>query len=185
MFRTSFAVLLGATLLVTAAGWARGQEVVAGAFAHDVNLGVSGHPREAGLDGELGLRTAPWLDAGSWGTLRGYVFGSVNASGGLDFAAAGLAWRWRPPRPLPRRLYLQLGLGGAAQDGDADPFQRYPNRLDLGSRFLFEPEAMLGWSLSPRLAAELGWAHISNAGIAKHNPGMDDLGARLVFRFGR
>ncbi len=185
MLRISIACLVGAFAVASTAGSAASQEIIAGAFAHDVNIGVSGRSREAGVDDELGLRTAPWLDAGPWGTLRGYVLGSVNDSGGLDFAAAGLSWRWRPPRPIPRRLYLQLSLGGAAQDGDADPFQRSPDRLDLGSRFLFEPEAMVGWSFSPRWSAELGWVHISNAGIARHNPGMDDLGARLVYRFGR
>jgi hypothetical protein len=185
MLPTQVPGLVGACLLAMTAGPVFGQEIIAGAFAHDVDIGVSGHSREAGADEELGLRTAPWLDAGPWGTLRGYVLGSVNDSGGVDFAAVGLAWRWRPPRPVSRRLYLQLGLGGAAQDGYADPFQRYPDRLDLGSRFLFEPEAMVGWSFSPRWGAEFGWVHISNAGIARHNPGMDDLGARLVYRFGR
>jgi hypothetical protein len=174
------AALLAAAILA-APGGASGQEAVAGLFAHDVDIGVSGHSREAGVDEELGLRSGPWVDTGAWGSLRGYVLGSVNDSGGVDFGSAGVAWRWG----LPRRLYIQLGLGGAVQDGYADPFQRYPNKLDLGSRFLFEPELMLGWSLAHRWGMELGWVHISNAGISKHNPGMDDLGARLVYRFGR
>jgi len=157
------------------------QEVFAGLFAHDVNIGVSGHSREAGADEELGVRSGPWVDAGRWGSLRGYVLGSVNDEGGVAFAAIGAAWRW----PLPKRIYVQLGLGGAVQGGYADPFQRYPNKLDLGSRFLFEPELMLGYGFSRRWTAELGWVHLSNAGISRHNPGMDDLGARLVYRFGR
>lgn len=160
---------------------ARAQEAFAGLFAHDVNIGVSAHSREAGADEQFGLRSDPWVDTGRWGSLRGYVLGSVNDEGGVDFAAAGAAWRW----PLPRRLYVQFGVGAALQSGDADPFQRYPNRLDLGSRFVFEPELTLGYDLSRRWGAEIGWVHISNAGISRHNPGMDDLGARLVYRFGR
>jgi lipid A 3-O-deacylase len=159
----------------------RAQEAFAGLFAHDVNIGVSAHSREAGADEQFGLRSGPWVDTGRWGSLRGYVLGSVNDEGGVDFAAAGAAWRWA----LPRSFYVQFGLGAAVQSGYADPFQRYPNRLDLGSRFVFEPELMLGYDLSRRWGAELGWAHVSNAGISRHNPGMDDLGARLVYRFGR
>lgn len=176
--------LAGALLAMSIAALpaaARAQEAFAGLFAHDVNIGVSAHSREGGADEQLGLRSGPWVDAGPWGSLRGYLLGSVNDEGGVDFASAGAAWRW----PLPRRLYVQLGLGAAVQSGYADPFQRYPNKLDLGSRFLFEPELMLGYDLSRRWAAEIGWVHISNAGISRHNPGMDDLGARLVYQFGR
>jgi lipid A 3-O-deacylase len=143
------------------------QEAFAGLFAHDVNIGVSAHSREAGADEELGLRSGPWIEAGPWGSLRGYVLGSVNDESGVDFAAAGAAWLWT----LPRRLYVQLGVGGAVQSGYADPFQRFPNKLDLGSRFLFEPELMLGHGLSRRWAAEIGWVHISDAGLSRHNPG--------------
>jgi hypothetical protein len=160
---------------------ANAQEAFLGVFAHDVNIGVSAHSREAGADEQFGLRSAPWVDAGRWGSLRGYVLGSVNDEGGVDFAAVGAAWRWS----LPRRIYAQFGLGAAVQTGYADSFQRYPNRLDLGSRFLFEPELTLGYGLTRRWAAEIGWVHISNAGISRHNPGMDDLGARLLYRFGR
>lgn len=181
MPQRSLAGALLAISIITIPAAVRAQEAFAGLFAHDVNIGVSGHSREAGADEELGLRSGPWLDEGRWGSLRGYLLGSVNDEGGVDFAAAGAAWRWS----LPRRFYVQLGLGAAVQSGYADPFQRYPNKLDLGSRFLFEPELMAGYDLSRRWAAEVGWVHISNAGIAKHNPGMDDLGARLVYRFGR
>jgi lipid A 3-O-deacylase len=181
MPRRSFA---GALLVLSVAAFpaaAPAQEVFAGVFAHDVNIGVSAHSREAGVDEEIGVRSGPWIDAGRWGSLRGYLLGSVNDEGGVDFASAGAAWRWA----LPRRFYVQFGVGGAVQSGYADPFQRYPNKLDLGSRFLFEPELMLGRDLFGRWAAEIGWVHISNAGISRHNPGMDDLGARLVYRFGR
>ena len=106
--------------------------------------------------------------------------GSLNTNGGVDFAAGGLEWRLH----ISRRLYIQPALGAAVQDGDADQFQKSPNRLDLGSRFLFEPELSLGYRLSPRWAVELAYVHLSHAQLAgPQNPGMDDLGLRLIYRF--
>ena len=159
---------------------AAAQEAFAGLFAHDVNIHVAAHPEEAGVDEELGVRSGPIVDAGRWGSLRLYALGSVNDSGGVNLAAAGAAIRWR----LPHRFYVQVGLGAAVQSGDADPYQRRTGHLDLGSRFLFEPELMLGAPLGRRWAAEIGYVHVSNGGFSPQNPGMDDLGARLVWRWG-
>lgn len=179
--RASLAAAIAA-LGLGAVSPAAAQEVFAGVYAHDIDLGITVCCYEAGADIELGGRTAPLVDAGKWGQLRLYALGSVNTSGGVDFGAAGAAWRV----PLSSRLYLQAGLGGAVQDGDADQFQRRPDHLDLGSRVLFEPEATLGWAFSRRWAAELSYVHLSHAQLAgPQNPGMDDLGARLVYRFGR
>jgi lipid A 3-O-deacylase len=175
-------MLAGAVLVATlAAGSAQAQEVFGGLYVHDARLGISVCCYEHGADVQLGLRSAPFADFGRWGALRAYGMGSVNTSGGVDFAAAGLAWRV----PLGRRFYLQPGLGGAIQNGDADRYQRRVNHLDLGSRVLFEPELALGYRISPRWAAEASYIHLSHAQLAgPQNPGMDDAGLRLVYRFG-
>ncbi|HWF01087.1 MAG TPA: acyloxyacyl hydrolase [Caulobacteraceae bacterium] len=173
--RTAAAI---AMLLIPGAAGA--QEAFVGVVAHDVNTGIDAHPEEAGVDEELGLRTGPLVDVGRWGSLRLYALGSVNDSGGVDFASAGAAWRW----PLWRRSYVQAAIGGAVQSGDAEPYQERIGHLDLGSRFLFQPELMVGVPLSRRWAAEVGYVHISNGGFSPQNPGMDDLGARLVYRWG-
>jgi hypothetical protein len=167
--------------LLLAAPTARASEIFGGLYAHDINLGITVCCYETGADFELGARTSPLIQAHRWGGLRLYALGSVNTSGGVDFAAAGAAWR----APLSHRLYVQAGLGGAIQSGDTAPFQRLTNRLELGSRFLFEPEATIGWTLSRQWAAELSYVHLSHAQLAgRQNPGMDDLGARVVYRFG-
>ena len=49
--------------------------------------------------------------------------GSVNTEGGVDFAAAGLAWRLHL---YADRFTWQPALGAAVQSGDADQFQRSP-----------------------------------------------------------
>ena len=58
------------------------------------------------------------------------------------------------------------------------------NFKSMGSRFLFHPALALGARLSSRWAVEVVWNHFSNAGLGRVNPGMDDFGGRLVFRFG-
>jgi len=152
-------------------------ELFGGVFAHDVNLGVSICCYEHGADVMAGARTGPIVSLQGLGELRAYAMGSVNTGGGVDFAAAGLAWRLH----LTRTLYVQPALGGAVQDGDADNFQRRPNHLDLGSRLLFEPELSLGWRFAPAWAAELAYIHLSHGQLAgPQNPGMDDLGLRLI-----
>ncbi|MHB8530804.1 MAG: acyloxyacyl hydrolase [Caulobacteraceae bacterium] len=177
---SAFAVMPAVALVW--AGVGRAGEVFGGLYAHDLDLGIAVCCYEHGADIEFGGRTSPIADLHRFGSLRLYALGSANATGGVSFAAVGAAWRLR----LSRRFYLQAGLGGAVQNGDADQFQRRPNHLDLGSRFLFEPEAGLGYVWSERWSSEISYVHLSHAQLAgPQNPGMDDLGVRLVYRFGR
>jgi hypothetical protein len=155
-------------------------EVFAGAAAHDIDLGITVCCSEGGADVLVGARTEPFghvLGAEA----RGYVQGSVNTSGGLDYATVGVALRW----PLSERFYVQPGLGVAVTDGPTEKFQATPDRLYLGSSVLFAPEVSLGWRISERWAAEATYIHLSHAQLAgEQNPGSDQLGARLVYRFG-
>jgi hypothetical protein len=154
-------------------------EIFVGAYAHDVNLGIAVCCYEHGTDVQLGLRSDPIVSLNGLGDLRAYALGSVNTQGGVDFAAAGLAWRLH----LSDQLYLQPALGAAVQSGDADRFQRSPDRLDLGSRFLFAPELSLGYRIAPTWAVELSYVHLSHAQLAgPQNPGLDDLGFQLIHR---
>ena len=111
-----------------------------------------------------------------------YGEGSLNTGGGVDFGAVGLAWRI----PLGRRFYLQPGLGVAWQDGSGLKYEADTQHLYLGSRWLFEPQAALGYRVNARLAVELAYDHLSHAQLAgPQNPGMDDLGLRVAYRLGR
>jgi len=170
--------MLGAALF---SGSASAAEVFAGMAAHDLNLGISVCCYEHGADIQFGVRSDPIVSLNRWGDLRLYAMGSVNTSGGVDFGAAGIAWRLH----LTDKLYVQPAIGGAAQDGDADDYQRRPDHLDLGSRVLFEPEFSAGYRLAPRWAAEVYYLHLSHAQLAgPQNPGMDDVGVRLIYRLG-
>lgn len=156
------------------------QEAFVGGFGHNLNLGITAKPREHGGDVELGFRTSPIVETRLL-QLRGYGLGSFNSDHGVNFASVGLALRFK----LGRGVYLQPGLGGAVQTGDAHHYQYRPDRLSPGSRFLFQPELALGVPLGRRFAAELAYVHISNAHLSPQNPGMDDVGLRLVYGFPR
>lgn len=159
----------------------RPAEVFGGVSAHAVDLPTSicCEERGRGVDLQLGLRSNPILDL-KVASLRAQGFASVNTDGGISYGAAGLVLRFNLGG-----FYLQPGLGLAVHDGPGGDFQPAGDpRRHLGSRVLFEPELVLGQRLLPNLAAEFAWTHISHAQLfSRQNPGMDQLGARLVLKF--
>ena len=182
IFRLPFYATIASTALLFAGRPAAAAEVFGGVAAHSLDLKVALCCYEHGTDVQFGARTAPF--ATLWtGELHAYAFGSVNTSGGTNFAAAGLGWRFHWDGG---RFYLQPGFGVAVHDGPSGKFQKTPDRIYFGSRALFEPEVTLGWRLSPKWAAELAYVHMSHAQLdGKQNPGIDDLGVRLAYRFGQ
>jgi hypothetical protein len=174
--------LIVAALLWAAPAGARAHEAWLGVFGHDVHVGVAVCCFERGADIQAGLRSAPLVTAGSFGELRLYALGSANTAGGVPFAAGGAAWRW----PLGATgFYVQPGLGGAVQFGSDAKYQVRPDRLYLGSRLLFAPELSVGWRGGPRWAVEASYLHLSHARLAgAQNPGLDDVGLRVVYAFG-
>jgi len=163
-------------------GAARAQEVFVGAFEHGTNLHIGVGDEEEGIDAQLGFRTEPLDRRILFGRPRAYGFVSINTSSDTNFAAAGLLWR----RDFGSRLYGQAGVGLAIHDGAVNraDTKGNPNKIVFGSRVLFAPELGLGWRISRRLALEASYVHVSNAHIwTDVNPGMDDVGARLVYQW--
>ena len=179
------------------AGPAAAGEAFAGLYAHDVDDGISYGKFEHGAQIVVGARTTALDELAFIGRPRVHLLAGVNTAGGVDYLASGLAWRFN----LARRVYIQPGVGIAIHDNRVafpspdepglTPAQRlkrlddFQNKLDLGSRVLFEPELTLGWKATPRLSAELSWIHLSHARLAGHyNPGVADVGLRLTYRYG-
>lgn len=186
-----------ATAAVLAAAPACAGEVFAGGYAHDVDDGISYGRFEDGAQIVVGARTTALDELAFLGRPRVHLLAGVNTSGGTDYLAAGLAWRFH----LTRRLYVQPGVGVAIHDGRVKlpspeqpgitPQERlkrqndFQTQLDLGSRVLFEPELSIGWKATPRLSMELSWIHLSHAKLAgDYNPGVGDVGVRLLYRYG-
>lgn len=164
--------LLAVLLAVASAMPARAADLFGGVYAHDVHV-FAKNIREGGSDFELGYRFAPVVRFGPAGGPAPYVVGSINSAGGIGFGAAGLAWKFGGP------LYVRPGLDIAVQSGRMKRFVD-GERVDLGSRVLFEPELAVGVELLPRVALEASFVHLSHAQIFGHqNPGLDMAGLRL------
>ena len=165
------AAFLCPALLVLASVPAQAGEVFGGVYAHDVKLPTDKSGIESGADLMLGYR------GGRIGRtpLQPYIFGALNSAGDTSYAAVGLSAKFG------RSIYFRPGLGIAIHTGSAENFQDLSNdKIDFGSRVLFEPEIAVGAQINSRLSIEVSWVHMSHAQLAgRQNPGIDNLGIRL------
>ena len=153
------------------AGPARAGEVFGGLYVHDVKLPTDKSGVEGGADLMLGYRGGK-----IFGTpLQPYVFGALNTAGDTSYAAVGLSAKFG------KRIYIRPGIGLAVHTGSAKKFQDLSNdKIEFGSRVLFEPEVAVGTQINGRLSIEASWTHMSHAQFfARQNPGIDNLGVRL------
>lgn len=154
---------------------AQAGELFGGVFVHDVKTPLTLSGVESGADVQLGWR------GGRIGKtpLQPYVFGSLNSDGNTHYAAAGISAKFGD------RLFIRPGLGIAVHSGSAANFDNpFNDEIEFGSRILFEPELGVGARLSDRATIEASWVHLSQGQIfGKQNPGIDNLGVRLSYRF--
>jgi lipid A 3-O-deacylase len=155
---------------------AQAQEVYAGSSFHGVDTPFTLEAGERGSDVQAGIRSAPIEALDFIGKPSAYLHGQVSLNGNTNVAAVGLSWK------IGHKIYVRPGFGLALHDDRIKEVRADRRRIDLGSRILFEPEIAVGAKISEKLAAELSWVHISNATLlSKQNPGMDFIGARLVY----
>ena len=157
---------------------ASAQEIFGGVYLHDVEtpLNFSGDI-EGGTGFQLGFRGAPIRGLKVIGGPSPYVMAQLNSEGNTHFAAAGISWK------IGRQIYVRPGIGLAIHTG---PGRVVPgdNRIDFGSRILFQPELAVGAQVSERLSVEASAVHFSHATLfSGQNPGMDTFGIRLNYRF--
>ena len=148
-------------------------EVFGGVYVHDVDTPLTKSGIENGADLQLGYR------GGRIGhtPLQPYIFGALNTAGDTSYAAVGLSAKFGD------RIYVRPGLGIAIHNGSDEKFQDLSNdKIDFGSRVLFEPELGIGFSVTNRANIEASWVHMSHAQLFGHqNPGIDNIGVRLNF----
>ena len=167
-----------ALALASLATPAAAQEVFAGVYKHAVDTPFTLNSGEGGMDFELGYRFARLKGLKLIGKPAPYVIASLNSQGDTSFAGAGLSWKLgKGP------VYARPGVGLIVHTGPSLRVGPDGLRTDLGSRVLFEPEMALGLRLSPTVAVEASWVHISNARLFNHrqNPGIDMWGIRLAY----
>lgn len=150
-------------------------EVFVGVYAHDIESPLNLRGFGEGVDVQLGWRGGRVRSLSAIGAPSPYVFGALNTAGDVHYAAAGVSWK------IGRKVYLRPGLGLAVHS--APSFERDPAR-SLGSRIVFEPEVAVGVQVSERISVEASLVHLSHSTLFdRHNPGMDNAGVRLNYRF--
>jgi hypothetical protein len=168
------AAFLCSALLLISGRAAQAGELFGGLYVHDVKTPLDKSGIESGVDVQLGYR------GGRIGhtPLQPYVFGTLNSAGNTSYAAAGLAAKFG------KSIYIRPGLGIAIHNGSTEKFQDLTNdKIDFGSRVLFEPEFGIGAQINSRASVEASWVHMSHAQIfGRQNPGIDNIGVRLNFR---
>jgi lipid A 3-O-deacylase len=200
---TALAAALGLAALIQPCQ-ARAGEAFVGLYGHDVTfvgnaVGLGAAGREHGMDVHLGYRTAPVEALSFIWKPQVHSFVSLNTQNTSHFAAVGLDWRL----PLGEKVYFRPGMGLAYTTGKINHppanvpglslaeaerrAQLYYNRIDFGSKVLFEPQFALGFDVSERFAIEASYTHLSNGQIfAKgKNQGLDDAGVRFVWKLGQ
>jgi lipid A 3-O-deacylase len=166
-------------------------EIKFGAAAHDVNF-LGGKEHGVDFSPEL-IMPSPVPDAWVAGLpayLRWMVqprpaFGlEINSSHYTDQLYFGANWSWM----LANNIFqpgdgFSAGIffGGAANDGEI--VSSRSDRKSLGSHILFREELTVGYWITPRVEISAFVDHVSNAGLAKQNQSINDVGARLGLRF--
>ena len=192
--KSLFAVLAALWFWIPATAFAGGlEEVRLNVLVHDVNLtgnGAGGKENGADIQGELVFSSPAFL---SWaGKPRPYLHGSLNTAGETNFGGAGLAWQ----QDFSSVFYGEFDFGLEIHDGvvnlPKDPADPRRIRLDstrviLGSRVLFRPTFVLGVHLNDSWDAAFVFEHMSHGQIlaSGRNEGLDNLGIRLAYKFGR
>ena len=152
-------------------------EVFVGAYVHGVETPLTFYTGEDGADVQLCYRFEGIEALAAVGKPAPYLIASLNSGGDSSFAGAGLSWKLgKGP------VYLRPGVGLVVHDGPSDRIDPVSGRhTELGSRVLFAPEVALGLKVSPRLAVEASWVHVSHAQLfnGTQNPGIDMMGVRV------
>lgn len=157
-------------------GFSRGLEFRGGVLAHDVPGLWAGFRLESGVDINAELLFGSGVPI-LGGRIRPAVGASVNTDGYTSRGYADLRWEIEGPSGI----FFGLGLGAAVHDGLLDPTD--PDRKAFGSRVLFHIPIEVGLRLDERRSISVYFEHMSNAGLAKYNEGLDSIGVRYGYRF--
>ena len=92
---------------------------------------------------------------------------SINTRGDTSKVYGGFLLQWE----TDRSFFFSTGLGLALHDGQRDT--NSANQKALGSRVLFRIPIEIGYTVDHHHRIILAFDHVSNAGLASPNEGMD------------
>jgi len=166
-------------------------ELKFGVWAHDPKI-LEG--RESGVDinpevifaspvtNDMLANMPPWL---LWALQPRPTIGvAINTAGDTDQFYAGATWSWMLLHNLINPgdgINFSFFFGPGGNDGQIH--NGSATRKALGSPILFREDFELGYQINPTWEISVYLDHISNGGLAKENQSINDLGARVGFRF--
>jgi lipid A 3-O-deacylase len=167
-------------------------EFAFGVLAHDVHF-LGGKEGGVDLNPEF-LFQSPVADA--WAAQvspylrwlvqpRPTVGGEANTSGFTSQVYFGATWSWQlASNVLQQGDGITLGLfeGPSFNNGDITA-PKSSDRKALGSHVLFREAVELGYRINPVWQISLFIDHESDAGLAKQNESLNDVGGRVGIRF--
>lgn len=165
-------------------------EVKLGVIDHDA---ARTHQVEHGVDinGELLFAAPGWFRSDRNPAWLNYVADprpmigfSANTVGDTSQFYFGGDWRadlWNDTFDDRDEIFTEIGLGGAVHNGKLN--NRNPRREALGSRVLFHLSAELGYSFDSHYSVSGYYEHDSNAGLARFNRALNNVGVRVGYRF--
>ncbi|MBC7952648.1 MAG: acyloxyacyl hydrolase [Rhodospirillaceae bacterium] len=150
-------------------------EIRLGVFDHDI--GFLGHDKEGGADiNAEALFDSPDFLKAIWAP-RPHMGASVNTQGDTSQLYAGLTWTYEPIQ----KVFMDFSFGGSVHNGELNT--REMDRKSLGSRVLFRESLSLGYRIDDHHSVSIAFDHESNANLASHNAGLNNLGIRWGYRF--
>ena len=133
---------------------AQADEIVGGLYIHDVDTLLTLAGVEKGADVQLGWRG----DRIGRTPLQPHASSRSIPSGATNYGATGLSAKFGS------KIFIRPGLGIAVHTGSAKKYQDDSNdKLEFGSRVLFEPELGIGTRINDRMTIEASWVHMSHA----------------------
>lgn len=148
-----------------------------GLAAHDVDGLWSGKSKEKGPDLSAEVVLNQTLFHLFAATAYPNAGASLNTRGDTSNVYGGFLLQWEPDSAF----FFSTGLGLALHDGERDTDS--DDRKSLGSRSLFRIPIEIGYTIDRHHRIILAFAHMSNAGLASPNEGMDTLGLVYEYRF--
>jgi hypothetical protein len=148
-----------------------------GMLAHDVDGLWSGESKEKGPD----LCAEVIFNRSLFHLLSATAYpnagASFNTRGDTSKVYGGFLLQWEPESVF----FFSTGLGLALHNGQLDT--NSANQKALGSRVLFRIPIEIGYTVNHHHRIILAFDHVSNAGLASPNEGMDTLGLVYEYRY--
>ena len=102
---------------------------------------------------------------------------SVNSRGDTSKVYGGGVWEFQ----FGKGFFFNVGTGLAVHNGQLESDDA--NKKQLGSRILFREPIEFGYTFNEHHRISIMFDHISNAGLADPNEGLDTLGVRYGYQF--